>query len=150
MKDQILPHDLQVLSTACQRSDISFQETSSKLSSTLKSIKDLQSISALNYSDLNITMWYLHSPSSDLLPLMSYKISLRLEKLMKEARVSLSNMTKHHTISYDKLQDFRKKIGKRKDVSIMESENELDTLLKLQIDTLNNFTSDINSIKYFH
>lgn len=56
MKDQILPHDLQVLATACQRADISFQETYSKLQNTLKLVKDLQSISSLNYSDLNLAM----------------------------------------------------------------------------------------------
>ena len=150
MKDQVLPHDLQVLSTACQRADISFQETSSKLQNTLKLVKDLQSISSLNYSELNLAMWFPYSPHSEVLDLMSFKISLRLEKLMKEARVTLSNMNKHSSTSYDKFQEFRKKIGKRKEVMIMETENELECLIKVQIDTLNTSISSLNSIKYFN
>lgn len=150
MKDQILPHDLQVLATACQRADISFQETYSKLQNTLKLVKDLQSISSLNYSDLNLAMWFPFSPHPEVLDLMSLKISLRLEKLMKEARVTLANMSKHSSNSYEKFQEFCKKIGKRKEVIIMETENELDSLIKVQLDTLNISMSNLNNIKYFN
>lgn len=69
---------------------------------------------------------------------------------MKEARVTLANMSKHSSTSYDKFQEFRKKIGKRKEVSIMETENELDSLIKVQVDTLNNSISNLNNIKYFN
>jgi 3-deoxy-D-manno-octulosonic-acid transferase len=81
---------------------------------------------------------------------MSLKISLRLEKLMKEARVTLANMSKHSSNSYEKFQEFCKKIGKRKEVIIMETENELDSLIKVQLDTLNISMSNLNNIKYFN